>query len=353
MGALLHDRALEPAAAELQLQLAVLTFVGLATAVALFRRAIPSLNLLGARRPAGGEGEPETALRSTATAAEAPAGSSSRSPLPPFTALCLAMGTLLHAEPLVCAASELRLHPGVVACAALSIAALFHWAILSINIFVARWAAEKEPKILLRPTATAAAAPTGSRPHFMVLCLAMGVLMHAEKLVAAAADTLLHPCVLPCFVLFAAALFNWAIISLNIIVARRPPEREPNILLRRPPVPAASTVHSSHLARAAFLVLAALMSASWFVEHLMAAAADELRLPWIVLVVTLVFFAALFNASIHLFRSFFLPRPPLAAAAAQREGAYAVTAATVGMGIAACFVAIGGSSYVVRVRASS
>ncbi|KAL6656090.1 hypothetical protein ACP70R_006916 [Stipagrostis hirtigluma subsp. patula] len=113
---------------------------------------------------------------------------------------------------------------------------------------------------------------------------------------------------------------------------------------------AAAAVASPHLARFAFLILGAMMSVSWFIEPF-AAAAVELRLPWSAVVATVVFFAALFYASVHLFRSFFLPRsqPATAAAAAQggweRVGAIAVAVAVVGVGIAACLVAAGGSAY--------
>ncbi|XP_062199535.1 uncharacterized protein LOC133901988 [Phragmites australis] len=99
-----------------------------------------------------------------------------------------------------------------------------------------------------------------------------------------------------------------------------------------------------HIAPFAFVFLAALMSVVFYVEPFVAAAA-ELRLPWPVVVVTLVFFAAFFCASALLFGSFFLPRlPPAAAAAAQWEGIGAIAVA-VGVGVVACLVAAGGSAY--------
>ncbi|KAJ1289843.1 hypothetical protein BS78_02G196100 [Paspalum vaginatum] len=102
-----------------------------------------------------------------------------------------------------------------------------------------------------------------------------------------------------------------------------------------------------HLARFAFLVVAALTSASWFVEPFAAAAAD-LRVPWPTVAATLVCFAAFFCASVLLLLgSFFLPRPPPAAAAAtaaQWKGVWAVATAVV-VGVAACLVAAGGSAY--------
>ncbi|XP_062199525.1 uncharacterized protein LOC133901979 [Phragmites australis] len=288
-------------------------------------------------------------LRPTASHAAAPTGSASKPPLPHFIVLCLAMGVALHAEPLLAAAAELHLHPSVVACLVLSVTALFHGAILSLEFLVARRLAEGETKMVFRTTASAATAPTCSvlKPrlsHFVVLCLAMGAALNAEPLKAAAAELHIHPGVVA-FVFFSvAAFFHCAILSLNILVARRPPEREPKMPLR-PAAPAA--LGSSHLARSAFLILAALMSASWFVEPL-AGAAAELQLPSAAVVVTVVFFAALFNVSIHNFRSFFQPRtlPAGAGAAAQFEGFGAITAAVVGMGVAACLVAAGGSAYV-------
>ncbi|CAD6219068.1 unnamed protein product [Miscanthus lutarioriparius] len=97
----------------------------------------------------------------------------------------------------------------------------------------------------------------------------------------------------------------------------------------------------SYLARVAFLILAALTSASWFVEPF-AAAAGNLRLPMPAAAaapVIVLLFAALFYASIHFFRSFFLARPPVAAMLQwERIGA-------VGAGFAACLVAAGGFAY--------
>ncbi|KAL6846214.1 hypothetical protein ACP4OV_023662 [Aristida adscensionis] len=77
----------------------------------------------------------------------------------------------------------------------------------------------------------------------------------------------------------------------------------------------------------------ALVSASWFVEPFAAAAtAAELELPSTAVVATVVFLAALFNASLHVFRSFFLPRPPLAAAAAEQGKGFWVIAAAAEQG---------------------
>lgn len=96
---------------------------------------------------------------------------------------------------------------------------------------------------------------------------------------------------------------------------------------------------SSLLARLAFVIGAVLMSASWFVEPFVVAAMP--RLPWAAVVGTVVLLAACFCATIHLFHSSFVPRPP-AAAAAQSEGAGAIVAA---VGVAACLVAACGSGY--------
>jgi hypothetical protein len=99
----------------------------------------------------------------------------------------------------------------------------------------------------------------------------------------------------------------------------------------------------SYLARVAFLILAALTSASWFVEQF-AAAADNLRLPMpaAAAAVIVLLFAVLFYASIHFFRSFFLARPPVAAVFQwERIGGIAAVA----VGFAACLVAAGGFAY--------
>jgi hypothetical protein len=85
----------------------------------------------------------------------------------------------------------------------------------------------------------------------------------------------------------------------------------------------------------------ALVSALLFVEPF-AAAAAELEMLGAAVVATMVFFAALFYTSIHLFRSFFLPCS-LAAAGAQWEGIGAIAA--VGVGVVACLIAAGGSAY--------
>ncbi|XP_066399505.1 uncharacterized protein [Miscanthus floridulus] len=140
------------------------------------------------------------------------------------------------------------------------------------------------------------------------------------------------------------------------IAAPQPP---PSTTTTTPPPPiaapqepaatvAVTTVRSPHPARFAFLVVAALMSASWFVEPFAAAAAD-LRVPWPAVVATLVCFAAFFCASVLLFGSFFMLRPPPGAAAvmpAQWKGVRAVAAvfAAVVVGVATCLVAAGASA---------
>ncbi|XP_062194103.1 uncharacterized protein LOC133897391 [Phragmites australis] len=341
MGALLHAELFVAAAAEFHLQPGVVACIVLAVA-ALFHSAIHSLTCFVASRPA--QREPEVLLRPTATAASAPTGSASRLPLHHFIVLCLAMGAVLHPEPLV-AAAEQNLHPAVFVCVVLAVAALFQRAVLYLNFLVARRAAEGKPSMLLRPTGTGGSAQPGTAsrsplPPFIALCLAMSALMHLEPIVDATAELHLHPAVVPCVVLAVAALFHWTMLSLNLLVARRRSADRQPMMHFRPTDPAAS----------AFLVLAALMSSSWSVEPF-AAAATELGLPSAAAVVTVVFFAALFNVSIHIFRSFFLPRPAPGAtdAAAQLEGFRASTVAIVGMGVAACLVAglaAGGSARV-------
>ncbi|CAD6224853.1 unnamed protein product [Miscanthus lutarioriparius] len=118
--------------------------------------------------------------------------------------------------------------------------------------------------------------------------------------------------------------------------------------LPQPPPPPAANISApsirpsqSYRALVAFLILAALSSASWFVEQF-AAAAGNLRLPMPAAVVIVLLFAALFYASIHFFRSFFLARPPVAAMLQwERIGAIAA----VGAGFAACLVAASGFAY--------
>jgi hypothetical protein len=101
----------------------------------------------------------------------------------------------------------------------------------------------------------------------------------------------------------------------------------------------AAAASSSDLARAVLLVLAALTSASFSAEAFAAAAA--LRLSWFAVVAILVVFAMCFFVLVHIFSSFFLPRPPVAVAP-QWEGIGAIAA--VGVGIVVCFIAAGGSA---------
>ncbi|TVU09733.1 hypothetical protein EJB05_43226, partial [Eragrostis curvula] len=126
----------------------------------------------------------------------------------------------------------------------------------------------------------------------------MSALLHVEPLVDAAAELHIHPGIIGCFVLSVTALFNWAILSINSSLARQAAEREPKMMPRPAAPAAASAARSPQLARCAFLVLAALMSASWFVEPFAAAAE-----PWLTRTLAVIFiliFAALFNYSAHL-----------------------------------------------------
>ncbi|CAN6167111.1 unnamed protein product [Urochloa humidicola] len=116
-----------------------------------------------------------------------------------------------------------------------------------------------------------------------------------------------------------------------------------------PPRPAAAAAVPAvrsppQLARSAFLVVAALASASWYVEPFAAAAAD-LRVPWPVVVATLVVFAAAFCASVYLFGSVVLRRQPHAAAEAPQWKGVVGAGAAVVVGFAACLVAAGGFAY--------
>ncbi|TVU09731.1 hypothetical protein EJB05_43224, partial [Eragrostis curvula] len=133
----------------------------------------------------------------------------------------------------------------------------------------------------------------------------------------------------------------------------RPTATPPPIAASTPPPPAAAAPNAAeicfaYLARLAFLILAALMSASFFVEPFAMAAAD-LRLPWPAAVAVIIFLASSFCASVHLFCSFFLTRPPPAAAAVaaplQGQGVGVIAIASVGIGVAACLVAASGSAY--------
>ncbi|CAN6196092.1 unnamed protein product [Urochloa humidicola] len=293
------------------------------------------------------------------------------------------MAALLLAKALEAATADLRILPAAVACVVLVVTALCWWEIHSHSVLFGRRPAEFK---LLRLTGPAGAAATSSASrsplrHFAVLCIGMGAVQFAEPLVAAAEEHL-HPVAIACAVIGFAALVNSAILSLNFGVARvrssnplrsaftalaalvrqkfpNPPAapdaelKESHPAATPPPVgepqpPLATAIaapalrpHQSGLARAAFVVLAALMSASWFLDPVTAAAA-ELRLPWPAVVGTFLVFSACFYTSVHMFRSFFLPRAP-AAAAPQWEGIAAT--ASVGVGVAACLVAAGGFAY--------
>ncbi|CAL5081660.1 unnamed protein product [Urochloa decumbens] len=299
------------------------------------------------------------------------------------------MAALLLAKALVAAAADPRLFPAAVACVVLAVATLccWWWGIHSRSVLPGRWPAKFE---LLRPTGSAGAAATSSTSssplrHFTVLCIGMGAVLLAEPLVAAA-EQYLHPVAIACAVITFAALVNSAVLSLNFGVAAvgssnpahsalaalaalvrlkspnspTPPDaklKESHPAATPPPPPVAEAEaqqpraaaiaapalrpHQSRLARAAFVVLAALMSTSWFLD-LVAAAAAELRLPWPAVVSTFFVFSVCFYTSVHMFRSFFRARVP-AAAAPPWEGIAAIAA--VGVGVAACLVAAGGSAY--------
>lgn len=221
LSALLHAEPLA-AAAELHLQPGVVAGVAI-TVAALFNLAILSLNLLLARRPAAAGG-PTPLLHPAATAGAAPvptASASTTTPLAPFIGLCLAMSAALHAEALVDAAAAVyQIHPAVVVWFLLSFAVLFNWAIISLNFRVARRPAAGEARLLLHPAGTAGAAPTSSASTstiapFMALCLAMGAALHAEPLVAAAAEYQIHPAILVCVVLTGAVVFHLATLSVH------------------------------------------------------------------------------------------------------------------------------------------
>lgn len=251
-------------------------------------------------------------LRSTASTSTAAASARSTGwlPLRRFTVICLAMTSILHAEWLSDAGVEFQLHPALIACIVLSVAVLFNWAIVSLNfmILASHQAAEGEFKMLLRSTVAATAtALTGGRT-FIMLCLGVGALLYVQPLVDAAAAFHSHPCIVACFVLTATALFNLVLLSINFHVARRAAERERMV----PPCPAASAdsaARSPLVARLAFLAVAALVSASWFVEPI--AGAAVFWVPNSVIVVFVLLFAALFNLSVHLFRSMFLASCPI------------------------------------------
>ncbi|TKW33364.1 hypothetical protein SEVIR_2G229450v4 [Setaria viridis] len=284
-----HDMALVPAAAELHVLPAAVGFVALVV-TALFWRGIHSrsCSFLFGRRPAEGE-----LLRPTGMV-----GSASRSPLPHFTVLCIAV---LHAEPLVSAAKQ-RLHPSAAACAIITFAALVNWATLSLNFSVA-----------------AAGSSNPARSAFIALAALMRLKSPNSPTAPDAEGKESHAAATP----------------------PSPPVAEPQSPRAAAIAAPALRPHQSRLARAAFVVLCALMSASWFLDPVVAAA-GELFLPWPAVVGTLVVFAMCFCTSVHIFRSFFLPRAP-AAAAPQWEGIAAIAA--VGVGVAACLIAAGGCAY--------
>ncbi|OEL36919.1 hypothetical protein BAE44_0002062 [Dichanthelium oligosanthes] len=216
------------------------------------------------------------------------------------------MPSLPHAKPLLAtAAGELHLHPAVLAFVILAVTVLISRRMIpSLSPLVAPRPAAGEPGPLLHPTGTVEAAaappvsaPRSALPHLAVLCVAMGAVLHAEPLVAhASAELGLDPSAVACGVLAVATLFNWAIAPISRLIAARADEREPktalpplllSLLQLRGTAPAASTVRpSSLLARSAFAVLAALVSASWFVEPF--AAAAELRLPGVAVAIIVV-----------------------------------------------------------------
>jgi hypothetical protein len=195
-------------------------------------------------------------------------------PLRHFTVLCVAMSAVLRAELLVDAAVEIQVHPGYITCLALAVAALFNWATLSLNftVLASRGAAEGELVKVLRSTTAAAAASTrfllrSWLPPFAVLCLAMGAALHAQPLVAAAAELHVHHGVVA---LGVAALFYWAILSVHFFVGS-----EPNVLLGR--VRTAAATPSSSASRYPlehFVLLCLILGTLLHVEPLMAAAAE-------------------------------------------------------------------------------
>ncbi|KAJ1289841.1 hypothetical protein BS78_02G195900 [Paspalum vaginatum] len=285
------------------------------------------------------------------------------------------MTALLLAKALVPAGAELPLLPAAVTCTVLAVTALFWLGVFPGGFLLGRRPAEHEP---LPQGGTAGSASRSPFLHFVVLCFGMGAVLHAEPL-AAAAEHHLHQAAVVCGVLAFAVLINCAILCLNFGLAvvgssnpahsalsalaalmrlkspysASPPSAErkdsrpaatppPLIAEAQPPIGApALRPYQSRLARAALVILSALISTSWFLEPVAAAAAG-LRLPRPAVVAILVVFATCFFTSVHVFRSFFLPRPP-AAAAQQWEGIAVIAA--VGAGVAACLVAAGGSVY--------
>ncbi|CAL5074086.1 unnamed protein product [Urochloa decumbens] len=299
MAALLLAKALVGAAADHRLlPAAVACVVLVGTALCWWERRIHSRSVLSGLRPAVLK-----LLRPIRSAGAAATSSASRSPLRHFTVLCIGMGAVLLAEPLVPTAEQ-HLHPAAVACAVFTFAALVNLTILSLNFGVA--------------------AVGSSNPAHSALAALAAVMRLKSPNSPTPPDAKLkesHPAATP----------------------PSPPVAESEAQQPRAAVIAAPALrpHQSRLARAAFVVLAALMSASWFLD-LVAAAAAELRLPWPAVVSTFLVFSVCFYTSVHMFRSFFRARVP-AAAAPPWEGIAAIAA--VGVGVAACLVAAGGSAY--------
>jgi hypothetical protein len=346
MGALVSMEPLVHAAAsELHGHLAAIACV-LLTVAALFWWDIHTLSFLFGRGQADRQLHCPTGPPGAGTA-----GSVAEPPQAlHFVPLFIGMGVALHAEALVAAAAELRLHPAVVVVGLLGVAALFNWAIQSVHFRVARWSAEGESKTAPRALASAEAAPTRHAPRpqklhrLVVLCLAMAAALNAEPLVAAAADLGIHSSVVAYSLLTVNALFNWEILSLNVRVAHQQAGEHHHKMLIQPASAAPSAARSSRPARLAFLVLAAVVPASSFVEPF--AAAAEHCVPKAAVAAIVLLFAAVFSVWTHIFHSFLHCSPSLGAAAAQRLRVGAITAGVtaVGIGIAACLVGAVGSA---------
>nr|CAB3453513.1 unnamed protein product [Digitaria exilis] len=138
----------------------------------------------------------------------------------------------------------------------------------------------------------------------MVLCLVMSAALHAEPLVAAAAAAAaaagyqIHPVVVVCGHLSAAGLFNWAIISLNFRVARRPAAGKAKLLLHPAGTAGAAPTGSASISPIApFMGLCLAMGAALHAEPLVDAAVESHIHPAIVVCAALAG-AALFHLAV-------------------------------------------------------
>jgi hypothetical protein len=254
---------------------------------------------------------------------------------------------LLHAEQLAAAAAE-HLCPVVVVCVVISITALFNLTVFSLNFVIARGRAAGGPRLLLRPTARAGAAPAVSASKsllapFIGLCLAMGAVLHAKSLAAAAAEYQIDPAIVVCVVLSGVALFHLAVLSIHKTLVSHRAEDEPKQLPR-----------SRGLPLLPFVVLTLAISAASSVETVMAD--DATDLPQDASVWAALALAVSFNIAIGSLYCFIIdgPPPPTAATVepwSRAKSAGAIVSCITAAGIISfMLLACGGASGAIAAR---